>query len=60
MADIGITKANFLFLIKAPAKRAVAAIGEKFGISEKYIFKNAKQKIIAVSTINLTLFKLFI
>ena len=45
---MGIINANFLFFIKAPAKRAVAAIGEKFGISEKInILKTLNKKTIS-------------
>ena len=60
IAPSGIIKASFLSEIKYPAKRAVAAIGEKFGISAKNILRNAKQKTILESTINLILLDYFI
>ena len=60
IAPSGITKASFLSEIKYPAKRAVAAIGEKLGISAKNILRNAKHKTILESTINLILLDSFI
>ena len=60
IAARGIKNANFLLEIKNPAKSAVAAIGEKLGMSAKYMFKNARQNTIVDSTKILTLFTCFI
>ena len=43
-----------------PENKAIAAIGEKLGISLKKIFKKANPKISAESTTSLTLLILFI